>query len=75
MYPKFDEYFRESQVPLLVVWGENDTIFSKEGAMAFLKDLPNAEVHFLDAGHFAVETETQGIASLMFSFLKKYDIK
>lgn len=75
MCPKRHEHFCESQVPLLVVCGENDTIFSKERAMAYLRDLAEAEVHILDAGHSAVKTETQGTASLMLSFSKKHDIQ
>ncbi|TVY84541.1 putative hydrolase [Lachnellula suecica] len=70
-YPEFQEYFRKSQVPLIAFWGENDPIFIKAGAEAFKKDLPNAEIHLLDAGHFAVESNTKEIADLMLGFLKK----
>ncbi|KAJ7065132.1 putative hydrolase [Mycena belliarum] len=71
MYPKFQEYFRESQVPLLAVWGKHDAFFIPPGAEAYKRDLPNAEVIFLDAGHFAGETETAEIAGLMLKFLKR----
>ncbi|GIJ91894.1 hypothetical protein Asppvi_010869 [Aspergillus pseudoviridinutans] len=71
LYPQFQQYFRESQVPLLAVWGKNDQIFIPPGAEAFKRDLPNAEVHFLDAGHFAVETETAEIGALILKFLAK----
>lgn len=56
LYGEFQEYFRKSQVPLLAIWGKNDDIFVPAGAEAFKKDLPNAVVKFVDAGHFAVET-------------------
>ncbi|OCL03546.1 alpha/beta-hydrolase, partial [Glonium stellatum] len=71
LYPEFQKYFRESQVPLLAVWGKNDEIFPPAGAEAFKKDLPKAEIHLLDAGHFAVETETEEIARLMLAFLER----
>ncbi|TAQ87502.1 hypothetical protein B7494_g4167 [Chlorociboria aeruginascens] len=69
LYPQFQEYFRKSQVPLLAVWGKNDAIFIPPGAEAFKRDLPKADVKFLDAGHFAVETETNEIAKLTLDFL------
>ncbi|OCK93571.1 putative hydrolase [Cenococcum geophilum 1.58] len=74
LYPEFHKFFRESQVPLLAVWGKNDEIFPPPGAEAFKRDLPNAEIHLLDAGHFAVETETEEIARLMLAFLEKNGI-
>lgn len=74
LYPEFHKFFRESQVPLLAVWGKNDEIFPPSGAEAFKRDLPNAEIHLLDAGHFAVETETEEIARLMLAFLEKNGI-
>ena len=74
IYPRFQEYFRETQVPLLAAWGKNDAIFLAAGAEAFKKDLPNAEVHLLDAGHFAVETNTKEIGKLILAFLAKHRI-
>lgn len=71
MYPMFQEYFRKSQVPTLAVWGKGDPAFIYPGAEAFKKDLPNAEVHLLDAGHFALETARWEIAKLMLGFLEK----
>ena len=56
LYPKFQEYFRKSKPPLLAIWGKNDPFFVPAGAEAFRKDLPNAQVEFLDTGHFATET-------------------
>ena len=74
LYPRFQEYFRKTQVPLLAVWGKNDGIFLPAGAEAFKRDLENAEVHLLDAGHFAVETNTEEIGTLMLAFLSKHGI-
>lgn len=69
LYPKFQEYFRKSQVPVLAVWGANDTIFPVPGAEAFKRDLAKAEVHLLDTGHFALETHVDEVAGLMLDFL------
>ena len=69
LYPKFHEYFRKSQPPLLAIWGKNDPFFLPAGAKAFQKDLPNAEVQFLDTGHFATETHVVEIAAAMKEFL------
>lgn len=74
LYPQFQEYFRKSQVPLIAFWGKNDAFFVPPGAEAFKRDLPKAEVHLLDAGHFAVETKTAEIAELMLGFLAKNGI-
>lgn len=71
IYPKVHEYFKKSQIPVLAVWGKNDPIFIPPGAEAFKKDLPNAEVHFVDAGHFALEAKRWDIAKYMLAFLKK----
>ena len=75
MYPKVHEYFQKSQVPLLAVWGKGDPAFIPPGAEAYKKDLPNAEVHLLDAGHFALETKGKEVASLVIEFLDKVDFK
>ncbi|KAJ7494415.1 alpha/beta hydrolase fold protein [Mycena galericulata] len=69
LYPQFQEYFRTSQVPLLAVWGRHDKSFTPVGAEAFKRDLPNAQVVLLDAGHFAGETENEEIAELTLKFL------
>ena len=71
MYPKFHEYFRQSQVPLLAVWGKGDPAFIPPGAEAFKEDLPSAEVVLLDAGHFALETVRWEIARIMLDFLSR----
>lgn len=68
-YDKFHEYFRTSQVPLLAIWGKNDVFFIPPGAEAFKKDLPQAVVKLIDAGHFAVESHTKLIADEILAFL------
>ena len=72
LYPKWQKIMREQQTPTLVVWGKNDEIFVAPGGEAYKRDLPNAEVHMLDAGHFALETHTKEIGNLMKDFLKKH---
>jgi pimeloyl-ACP methyl ester carboxylesterase len=74
LYPKFQEYFRKSKPPLLAIWGKNDPFFIPAGAEAFRRDLPNAQVQFLDAGHFAIEAHVVEIAAAMKDFLAANDI-
>jgi pimeloyl-ACP methyl ester carboxylesterase len=69
LYPEFQAYFRKYQPPLLAVWGRNDPFFLPAGAEAYKRDIPNAEVHFYDTGHFALETHAPEIASAMANFL------
>jgi pimeloyl-ACP methyl ester carboxylesterase len=68
-YPGFQEYFRSHQPPTLVAWGEHDEIFGPDGARAYRRDLPEAEIHLLDAGHFALESSGPEIAALVRDFL------
>ena len=68
-YPAFHHYFRTHRPPLLAVWGRHDPAFVPAGALAYRKDLPDAEVHLLDAGHFALETHHHEIAAYMLDFL------
>jgi pimeloyl-ACP methyl ester carboxylesterase len=70
LYPKFQEYFRKFQPPLLAVWGKNDPFFLPAGAEAYKRDLPKAQVQFVDTGHFALETHCGEIANAVLSFLK-----
>jgi len=69
LYPKFQEYFRTKQPPLLAVWGKSDPFFLPAGAEAFKRDIPSAEVRFYDTGHFALETHAEEIASAIKDFL------
>jgi pimeloyl-ACP methyl ester carboxylesterase len=71
LYPKFQEYFRTKRPPLLAVWGKNDPFFLPPGAEAFMRDNPNAEVHFYDTGHFALETHHREIADAIREFLNR----
>ena len=71
LYAGWHEYFRKHQPPMLIVWGRNDVIFPASGARAYLKDLPQAELHLLDTGHFALEDRGAEIAQLMRDFLQR----
>ena len=63
LYPKWQKYLRERQPKTLIFWGQNDIFFTPEGGEAYLRDLPDAEIHRLDSGHFAVEDCLDDIAS------------
>jgi len=71
LYPRFQAFFRERKPPTLIVWGKNDAIFPPAGAKAYLRDLPSAEFHLLDSGHFALEDKGDEIARLMLRFLDR----
>ena len=68
-YPELHEYFRSSQVPLLAVWGTGDGIFGPDGATAFANDLPNAQIHLLEGGHFLLESARPQVTDLIREFL------
>jgi pimeloyl-ACP methyl ester carboxylesterase len=67
-YPEWQAYLRTQKPPTLIVWGKNDPIFTTEGARAFQRDLPEAELHLVDTGHFALEEDLETIAALMRDF-------
>jgi pimeloyl-ACP methyl ester carboxylesterase len=69
LYPQFQAYFRNRQPPLLAVWGRNDPFFLPAGAEAYKRDIPSADVRFLDTGHFALETHCAEIASAIHDFV------
>jgi len=71
MYPEFQAYFRKHKPPLLAVWGKNDPFFLPAGAEAFKRDIPGADVRFLDTGHFALETHCEEIAAAILDFLPR----
>jgi pimeloyl-ACP methyl ester carboxylesterase len=71
MYPEFQAYFRRYKPPLLAAWGRNDPFFLPPGAEAFKRDIPNAEVRFLETGHFALETHCEEIATAIRGFLSR----
>src|SRR5579871_851840 len=62
-YPLYQQYLRTYQPPLLAIWGKNDSFFTPSGAEAFKRDVPSADVRLLEAGHFALETNLEEIAS------------
>jgi pimeloyl-ACP methyl ester carboxylesterase len=70
-YPEFQNFFRKYKPPFLAVWGKNDPFFLSAGAEAFKRDIPNAEIHFFDTGHFALETHCDEIAAAILKFLMK----
>jgi pimeloyl-ACP methyl ester carboxylesterase len=71
LYPTFQEYFRKHKPPFLAAWGKNDPFFLPAGAEAFKRDIPGAQVHFFDTGHFALETHANEIAALIRDFLAR----
>ncbi|RPD62416.1 alpha/beta-hydrolase [Lentinus tigrinus ALCF2SS1-6] len=75
LYPDFHKYFREYKPPLLAIWGKNDQIFVPAGAEAYKKDLPDAVVKFVDAGHFALYNGAlEFIGNNILSFLGEHGI-
>ncbi|MFE2642633.1 alpha/beta fold hydrolase [Streptomyces nigra] len=71
LYPELQQYFRDSQVPVLAVWGAHDEIFGPDGARAFQRDLPNAEIHLIESGHFALESHLEEIVGHIRGFLAR----
>lgn len=71
LYPKFQEYLRTYRPPTLAVWGKNDPFFLPQGAESFRRDVPDAEVHLIDAGHFTLEAHLDEVAAIIRRFLAK----
>jgi pimeloyl-ACP methyl ester carboxylesterase len=69
LYPAWQQYFRSSRPQLLAIWGKNDPFFLPAGAEAFRRDIPGAKVRLIDAGHFALETNAEEIATAIREFL------
>ena len=69
LYPDFQAYLRTHRPPVLAVWGKNDVFFLPPGAQAYRRDVPDAEIHLLDAGHFALETHHCEVAAHVRDFL------
>nr|WP_295745560.1 alpha/beta hydrolase [uncultured Acidocella sp.] len=69
LYPVFQAYFRQYQPKFLAIWGQNDPFFLPPGAEAFRRDLPDADIRFLDTGHFALETHAGEIAAAIIEAL------
>ena len=71
LYPVWQEFLRTYQPKTLLFWGQDDVFFTREGGEAYLKDLPNAEMHRLESGHFAVEDSLSHIAENMRRFYRE----
>ena len=69
-YPAWQAWLRQHRPPALIVWGRNDAFFPAAGAEAYLRDLPDAELHLLDTGHFALEEDVDFIAARMAAFVE-----
>ena len=69
LYDQWHDYFRRYQAPMLVTSGKGDAVFAVEGASAYLRDFPKAEIHILSAGHFALENACRTIAAYIRNFL------
>ena len=69
-YPKWQAWMHEKQPWLLVIWGKHDLSFDPGEPERYRKDVPNADVHVLDAGHFALDTKADEIAALVREFMK-----
>jgi pimeloyl-ACP methyl ester carboxylesterase len=74
-YPAWQAWLRAHRPPTLVVWGRNDPSFIAPGGEAFKRDLPDAEIHLLDAGHFALDEKNDEIARLILDFLAKQHLR
>jgi pimeloyl-ACP methyl ester carboxylesterase len=70
-YPVWQKWLRDHQPPMLVLWGRNDPSFLVAGAEAYRKDVPGAEVHILDAGHFALDEQAEEVIRLTADFMQK----
>ncbi|MEU9133602.1 alpha/beta hydrolase [Kitasatospora sp. NPDC048540] len=70
-YSEWQAWLRTEQPPTLIVWGRNDPFFPEPGARAYLRDLPGAELHLFDTGHFALEERLPEIAPLIADFLTR----
>jgi pimeloyl-ACP methyl ester carboxylesterase len=73
-YPRWQQWLRDNQPPLLVIWGKYDPSFTIAGAEAYKCDVPNTEVHIVDAGHFAMDLDARPVERLAQSFLDKLNI-
>jgi pimeloyl-ACP methyl ester carboxylesterase len=74
LYPVWQKFLREKQPKTIIFWGQDDIFFTREGGESFLKDLPQAEMHRLESGHFAVEDNWPCIAEKMIAFYKALDL-
>jgi pimeloyl-ACP methyl ester carboxylesterase len=71
LYPEFQGFLRRFRPPTLIVWGKNDAVFPEAGARPYLRDLPRAELHILDTGHYALEDKFGVMVPLIRGFLER----
>lgn len=71
LYPKWQQYLRDHQPPLLIVWGKNDAFFPESGAEAYKKDVKSIDYNIYDTGHFALEEEGEHIIQKMRAFMNR----
>jgi pimeloyl-ACP methyl ester carboxylesterase len=71
LYPGWQGFLKQRQPKTLIFWGQEDIFFTREGGEAYLRDLPRAEMHRLDSGHFAVEDSAPFIAEKMIAFHRR----
>lgn len=71
LYPSWQRWLRETQPPMLITWGRNDDFFPEAGARAYLTDVPDAELHLLDGGHFTLDEHLPTIAPLVDKFMDR----
>jgi pimeloyl-ACP methyl ester carboxylesterase len=75
LYSKWQKFLHDHQPKSLILWGQNDTFFTREGGEAYLKDLPNAEIQRLNSGHFAVEDCLDEIVTSIYQFYLERVVK
>jgi pimeloyl-ACP methyl ester carboxylesterase len=73
LYPAWQAYFAGHRPPALIVWGRGDGFFTEAGARAYLRDLPDADLHVFDSGHFALADKLPEIAGLIADFLDRLE--
>jgi pimeloyl-ACP methyl ester carboxylesterase len=74
-YPTWQNLLKSLDVPVEVIWGSHDKFFTVPGALAYLSDAPKAEIHILDAGHFATLEDPDAIAILVSEFMSRHDLR
>lgn len=73
-YPQWQSLLKSLKVPVLVIWGDRDKFFTTPGAQAYLREAPQAELHVLDAGHFATLEVPDQVAAKVIDFIKRHDL-
>jgi len=73
-YPQWQDLLRSLKVPVLIIWGDREKFFTAPGAKAHLREVPQAELHILDVGHFARLEVPGQVASLRAEFVKRHKL-